>query len=166
MSSSGDTFDNDTTQLTSYELRSTTQSIRNMYLEGKNIHDIRETYRSFCIKYPKLVDKLVEPNMNQEQLNYILKMFDSVQNQHTSLENASKKIGKDIFEKYVAPDLTPEQLARVKEKMSVLEDQSPEELALAASQLAHQQVKQSVNCPPSTTTTNLKRKRKLRKRPQ
>ena len=64
-----------------------------------------------------------------------------------------------MFDKYVAPDLTAEQLTRVKQKMSVLEKQSPEELALAASQLAHPQAN------PSSAPTKRKKK-KLRKPPK
>ena len=170
-------FDDDNDPpMTTERLTKTTKQIRSMYLDGKTIHDIREAHSSFCMKYPKLVDKLMEPNMSQEQLNYILKMFDNVQHQRTTLDKASKKIGNDMFEQYVAPNLTKEQLARVKKKMSALNSASPEELAEATSRLAQQQMGQFTNpssAPTSTpspadstsTTTNRRRKKKLKKPP-
>lgn len=166
-----------TPPLTTEVLRQTTHDIRQMFTEGKSIDEVREKHRTFSMKYPKLIEKLLEPSMNEEQLQYIFEMFDSVQQRRTSLENASKRIGKDMFDKYVAPDLTPEQRARVKQRMSVLEDQSPEELAQAVSHLAQQQVQSAAsslasaapssnsNAPSSDAPSVRRRKKKLRKPP-
>ena len=168
-------FDDNAPPLTTERLTETTKAIRKLYFEGKTIHDIRQQYPSFCVKYPKLVDKLMEPNMSQQQLDYIVKMFDNVQHQRTTLDKASKKIGNEMFEQYVAPNLSNEQLARVKKKMSALNSASPEELAEATSRLAQQQMGQFTNpshTPQSSTTnassqpTHQRRKKKLKKPPK
>lgn len=155
---------------TGAELRRTVSAIRAMCIAGNTVDDVRKTHLAFCQKYPKLVDKLMEPDMNPEQLEYILSMFDSVQKRDTSFEQASQTIGKSMFDKFVAPDLTPEQLSRVQKRMQELQTHSPEELAQAAAQLGQNVV--SGNTAPTLDTALLSppkkmgggNKKKLRKR--
>ena len=128
---------------TSKTLRETICAIREMFSDGQTLADVREVHMKFCQKYPKLVDKLMEPDMNQEQLSYILSMFDRVQQRSTSYEQASQTIGKSMFDKFVAPDLTPSQLERVQKRMEELQTHSPEELAQAAAQLGQSAVSKS-----------------------
>lgn len=134
-------------------LRASVNAIRKMHNEGKTLAEVRATHSDFAQKYPKLVDKLMEPDMNQEQLSYILSMFDRVQQRNTSYEQASQTIGKSMFDKFVAPDLTPSQLERVQKRMQELQTHSPEELAQAAAQLGQSAVNPS-GPPPTQSTPN------------
>lgn len=157
---------------TGAELRLTVSAIRAMSIAGNTVDEVRNTHTAFCQKYPKLVDKLMEPDMNPEQLEYILKMFDSVQQRDTSFEQASQTIGKSMFDKFVAPDLTPEQLSRVQKRMQELQTHTPEELAQAAAQLGQNALSRDapptlantlVTKPPNAGGGNKKKQRKLRK---
>lgn len=143
-------------------LRSTVNAIRKMGLEGKDITEVRDVHTEFCQNYPKLVDKLLEPDMNAEQLQYLLSMFDKVQQKNTSYEQASKVVGQTMFDKFVAPDLSPDQLKRVQAKVRELNTHSPEELAHAAAQLGQS----ATRAPPPTTAPSTSKggnKKKLRK---
>ena len=153
---------------TGAELRRTVDAIRAMYTAGQTLNDVRATHKEFCQKYPKLVDKLMEPDMNQEQLEYILSMFDQVQQRDTSFEQASQTVGKSMFDTFVAPDLTPDQLERVQKRMQELQTHSPEELAQAAAQLGQNVVSGStptldVVSPPKKSGGGKKKLRKHRK---
>ena len=157
------------------ELRQTVNTIRGMAKRGHTISEVRERYSEFCRKYPKFVDKLMDPEMNPEQLSYILSMFDQVQQRNTSYEHASQTIGKSMFDKFIAPDLTPSQLERVHKRMQELQTRSPEELAQAAAQLGQSTVPHSDGndargCPLNQSNTGKQKgnkkkgnKKKLRK---
>lgn len=145
MQTQDDTFDIEQLE-SATSLKATVSNIRSMCDSGASLSDIRDTHTAFCQRYPKLVEKLMEPDMNEAQLNYLLKMFENVQQEHTTFENASQTIGKKMFDTFVAPDLSPEQLQRVQNKMSDLQKCSPEELAQAAAQLG----KQTMNAPAAT----------------
>ena len=136
---------------TSDELRQTINSIRNMQQNGKTIQEVREHFPDFCKKYPKLVDKVMESDVNQLQLSYIMSMFERVQQRSTTFEEASKAIGKDMFDRYVAPELSPQQLERVQKKMQHLQTLSPEEQAMAAAQFAQQQPTKPLSSSSSAT---------------
>lgn len=152
MQSAEDNFSCDVSKLpTSTELQQTVSAIRCLQEKGMSIDDVREAHPDFCRKYPKLVDKVMEPDMNNEQLSYIMSMFESVQQRNITFEDASKTIGKAMFDKFVAPDLSPEQLERVQRKMQDLQTHSPEELAQAAAQLG--QNTHSTSTHTSTTET-------------
>lgn len=151
---SSDEYSCDVSKLpTSDELRQTINSIRNMQQNGKTVQEVREHYPDFCKKYPKLVDKVMESDVNQLQLSYIMSMFERVQQRNTTFEEASKAIGKDMFDRYVAPELSPQQLERVQKKMQHLQTLSPEEQAMAAAQLAQQQVNPSSSSSSATADT-------------
>ena len=151
--------------MTTHALCTATSAIRDLYVGGASLDDIRNQHTAFCLRYPKLVDKLMEPYLNQDQLKYIIQMFARVETQHSTLDTASKKIGQDMFDKYVAPDLSPSQLAHMKEQMVKLEKASPEELAQAAAKLAQQQVNQNPAKAPTKNPSTNRRKKKLRKPP-
>lgn len=138
----------------STELQKTVSAIRRLQEQGMSLDDVRRAYPYFCKKYPKLVDKVMEPDMNQEQLSYIMSMFESVQQRNTTFEEASKTIGKTMFDKFVAPELNPEQLERVRQNMQRLETHSPEELAQAAAQLGQNAQSKSSLTPAAYTNHN------------
>lgn len=149
-------------------LRNTVNAIRQMGLLGKDISEVRSVHTEFCKQYPKLVDKLLEPDMNTEQLQYLLSMFDKVQQKNTTYEQASKVVGQTMFDKFVAPDLSPDQLERVQAKVRELETHSPEELAQAAAQLGQSAASPSAtraqpNATPPTSKGAGGNKKKLRK---
>jgi len=136
-------------------IKTTVYDIRRMHTLGASLQDIREKHSAFTQRYPKLVEKLMEPDMNEAQLKYLLKMFENVQQERTTFEHASQTIGKKMFDTFVSPDLTPEQRQRIQNKIADLQTCSPEELAQAAAQLGQQTMMRS-----STTTTTTKPTRK------
>jgi hypothetical protein len=151
----------------SADLRDSINGIRQMHTTGRTLQEIRDTHTTFCQRYPKLVDKLTEDDMNAEQLEYILSMFDKVKDSQTTFTQASHKIGNDMFDKYVAPELNDEQLARVRSRIRDLQTHTPEELAQAAASLGQPQPSGYGSVTPTTrgagATGNAK---KLRKRPK
>ena len=126
------------------ELKTTISSIRSMQKDGRSISDVRAAHYEFCKRYPTLVDKLMEKDVNEEQLNYLIQMFAQVQSKKSSFESANEDIGTAMYERFLAPSLTSEQRARVKSRMKDLRTLSPEEMAQAAASLG-----QNTNMPAS-----------------
>lgn len=127
----------DATKLpTSEEIRLKVHAIREMYNAGKTLHDVRVSHTEFARQYPKLVETLMQKDLDTKQLQYMLSMFDRVRNQQMSFQRASHKVGKSVFDKYLAPNLTPEQLATVQAKLKGLEQAPPEEIARQAAALS------------------------------
>lgn len=121
---------------TSEEIRVKVRLIREMYNAGKTLTEVRVQHTEFARQYPKLVDTLMQPNLDTKQLRYMLSMFDRVRNQQISFQRASHKVGKSMFDQYLAPNLTPEQLATVQAKLKGLENAPPEEIARQAAALS------------------------------
>ena len=121
---------------TSEELRWKVHTIREMHKAGKTIDDVRKEHFEFARQYPKLVETLMQNDLDTKQLQYMLTMFDKVRQQRITYERASHKVGQSMFDQYLAPNLTPEQLATVKSKMKDLQNAPPEEIARRAAALS------------------------------
>lgn len=120
---------------TSEEIRLKIFAIRSMQKAGKTIDDVRREHFEFARQYPKLVETLMQDEFDTKQLGYLLSMFDKVRNERISFDRASQKVGKTMFDQFLAPNLTPEQMATVQAKMRDLQKASPEELAQHAAAL-------------------------------
>jgi hypothetical protein len=120
---------------TSDQIRTKIDIIRRMKRDGKTIHDVRKEHFKFARQYPKLVDTIMEDQLDTRQLNYILNMFERMRTQEVSFNSASQTVGKTMYEQYMAPNLTPQQRATVQAGMKHLEKASPEVLAREAAKL-------------------------------
>ena len=103
------------------DIRSTINSILKLKAKGKTLGQVRVIHLAFARQYPKLVETAMQPDLDHKQLEYLLKMFEQVQTQQVSFNHASHQVGRSMFERYVAPDLTPAQLATVNSQVSDLE---------------------------------------------
>ena len=74
---------------------------------GESADHISQTHGPFREKYPKFFDKLMEDNVDTQQMQYIIGMYEKVQRQKTTFDDASKQIGQRMFDQYVKPDLPP-----------------------------------------------------------
>ena len=81
------------------------QILNEHHKQKKEKEEIQKTHSEFVIAYPKLFEKLLEDNVDKVQLEYILKMYENVQSHKVGFEDASKEIGKKMFDQYVAPTL-------------------------------------------------------------
>ena len=75
--------------------------------EGETPETIRDKHASFVQNYPKLFEKLMDKDVDMEQMQYIIGMYEKVQRNKTTFDAASKKIGQRMFDQYVKPDLPP-----------------------------------------------------------
>jgi hypothetical protein len=63
----------------------------------------------------------MQPDLDKEQLEYLLQMFEKVQTQKVSFNAASHQVGRTMFDQYLAPNLTPDQLSAVNARVGDLE---------------------------------------------
>jgi len=80
------------------------------YKQNHSLDQIRTKYGSFVTKYPKLFDKLMQDNIDENEIthmNYVIEMYEKVQKNKTTFDTASKQIGQRMFDHYVKPDLPP-----------------------------------------------------------
>ena len=89
------------------DLYATVQAIQREVRGGASRMDVCHAHELFARKYPKLVDKLCEGDVDQQQLRYILRMYESVQNGSHTVETASVAVGKKMFDQYVGGNLPP-----------------------------------------------------------
>ena len=134
------------------DIRSHIDSILKLKKQGKTLGQVRLLHLQFARQYPKLVETVMQPDFDQNQLDYLLTMFERVQTEQVSFNRASHQVGRTIFDRYVAPDLTPAQRATVNSRVGDLErthaqgGQGAQEIARMAAQMA------GGSEPPSGTT--------------
>ena len=102
-------------------IRQSINAILALKRQGKTLDEVRQLHLNFARRYPKLVETAMEPNVDMNQLEYVLKMFEKVQTQRVSFNAASHQVGRTMFDQYLAPNLTPEQLATVNASVGNLE---------------------------------------------
>lgn len=99
-------------ETTSYQtdhqnLRGEVNQIIAMIKKDATPEAIRDKHSSFVQNYPKFFEKLMDKNVDMEQMHYIIGMYEKVQRNKTTFDAASKKIGQRMFDQYVKPDLPP-----------------------------------------------------------
>lgn len=65
----------------------------------------RKKYYDFSEKYPALFDMACRPDFDIHKLNYMLQLREQISNNHTNIDEASKKVGQALFDEYVKPVL-------------------------------------------------------------
>ena len=103
------------------DIRNTIDAILALKAQGKTLDQVRQAHLEFARRYPKLVETAMQPDLDKGQLEYLLQMFEKVQTQRVSFDAASHQVGRTMFDQYLAPNLTPEQLAAVHAKVGDLE---------------------------------------------
>ena len=73
--------------------------------ENKNKSEIKVKYNNFAEKYPKLFDMICSDNCDDNLLNKMLSAKRLVNNGSMSQHDASVKVGQDLVNKYVIPNL-------------------------------------------------------------
>lgn len=72
----------------------------NKNLTKEDINEIEKKYNFFKERYPFLFDMSLKKDMNIDTLYYMLKLRQDIVNNDISFEDASKKVGQDIYTKY------------------------------------------------------------------
>lgn len=103
------------------DIRGTIDAILALKRQGQSLDQVRQAHLEFARRYPKLVETAMQPDLDKGQLEYLLTMFEQVQTQRVSFDAASHQVGRTMFDTYLAPNLTPEQLAAVNAKVGDLE---------------------------------------------
>ena len=103
------------------DIRGTIDAILALKARGQTLDQVRQAHLEFARRYPKLVETAMQPDLDRGQLEYLLTMFERVQTQRVSFDAASHQVGRTMFDTYLAPNLTPEQLAAVNAKVGNLE---------------------------------------------
>ena len=103
------------------DIRGTIDAILALKAQGQTLDQVRMAHLEFARRYPKLVETAMQPDLDKGQLEYLLTMFERVQTQRVSFDAASHQVGRTMFDQYLAPNLTPEQLAVVNAKVGDLE---------------------------------------------
>lgn len=65
------------------------------------IDDIKKEYSFFEERYPFLFEMILKKDIDNERLNYFLKMREEIINNKITQENASIKIGKEMYDAYM-----------------------------------------------------------------
>lgn len=82
------------------------KEIRDKYVNNNEnltkevINEIEKNYKFFKDRYPFLFDMSLKKDMNIDTLYYMLKLRQDIVNNDISFEDASKKVGQDIYTKY------------------------------------------------------------------
>lgn len=99
--------------MTTDEIRASVKYIR-QYIEKKGmatlperVDELSKSQAIFAERYPILFDMCTRPNFNFDDLNYFLKKRDEIINDKVSVDDASKEIGKEWFNKYVDTSKLP-----------------------------------------------------------
>jgi hypothetical protein len=93
--------------MTTSDIRKTVQYIRSYIEKGgsTSLEDRIEQLKIDCAKfedrYPMLFEMCSRQEFNMENLNYFLKKRDDIIENRISVDDASKQIGKEWFDKYV-----------------------------------------------------------------
>ena len=73
--------------------------------DGQAPDDLESEHSDFKAAYPRFWDKLMESDVDEEQLFYLVSMYENVQRNKTDYESASKRVGQRMFDKFVKPGL-------------------------------------------------------------
>jgi hypothetical protein len=67
---------------------------------------LSKKYPEFEQRFPVLFESACDPTFDYARFTNMLRLRDQVLNNETTLESASKKVGQDLFNKYVEPIIT------------------------------------------------------------
>lgn len=69
-------------------------------ISDENKKDFQENYKFFIERYPFLSDMSLKKNIDMNTLYYMLDLRKQIINNTMSFEDASKKVGNDMYEQY------------------------------------------------------------------
>lgn len=94
--------DEEGVQLSSDDIRTIVYDIRSgCGTDKKKIDLYSKKYPEFAENYPHLFHLACEPKFDMAQLNYMLALRDSINNNERTFEDASKEVGEVMFDKYI-----------------------------------------------------------------
>jgi hypothetical protein len=71
--------------------------------EKEKARKYRRKYADFCDRHEALFDMACRPNFDVSKLKYMLSLRQQIENEKTTVEVASQKIGVALFNEYVKP---------------------------------------------------------------
>lgn len=102
--------DEDGIKISSDDIRAIVADIRAVCGMDKKKRDFcSKKYPEFAENYPHLFNLACEPKFDMNQLNYMLALRDSIDNNERTFEDASKEVGEVMFDKYIKDKLKPPQ---------------------------------------------------------
>lgn len=93
--------------MTTADIRKTVNIIRQYIEKGGStpmedrIKKLQQDHSFFSERYPMLFDMCVRPDFDINSLNYFLQKRDEIIEQNASVDDVSKQIGQEWFNKYV-----------------------------------------------------------------
>ena len=69
-------------------------------ISEENKKDFEDNYKFFIERYPFLSDMAIKKEIDMNTLYYMLDLREKIINNNITFEDASKKIGNDIYEQY------------------------------------------------------------------
>jgi hypothetical protein len=75
-------------------------NIDNNEMTENDKKDYQENYKFFIERYPFLSDMAIKKDINYDTLYYMLDLRNKIIDNTMSFEDASKKVGNDMFDKY------------------------------------------------------------------
>lgn len=74
--------------------------INNTDISAANKKDFENNYKFFIERYPFLSDMSLKKDIDMDRLYYMLTLRQNIIDNKISFEDASKKVGNDMFEEY------------------------------------------------------------------
>ena len=71
--------------------------------QAQRLEHMRAKHRAFWFRYPALLEMCCKPDMEMDQLTYMLDMLSSVQKEHTTMDEADRQVYGKLADKYGAP---------------------------------------------------------------
>ena len=93
--------------MTTSDIRKTVNTIRQYIEKGGStsmedrIKKLKQDHSFFSERYPMLFDMCVRPDFDFNSLNYFLQKRDEIIEKNKSVDDVSKEVGQDWFNKYV-----------------------------------------------------------------
>lgn len=75
-------------------------NIENTDITDDNKKDFEKNYKFFIERYPFLSDMSIKKDIDMNRLYYMLSLRQSIIDNKMSFEDASKKVGNDMFDEY------------------------------------------------------------------
>lgn len=66
-----------------------------------SMETIKEEHSEFFGKYPKLFEKLFQPDVNMREIDYMIHMLGSIGQRGRTLHDASRAVGQQLADRYV-----------------------------------------------------------------
>jgi|TARA_B110000093_G_scaffold175024_1_gene208903 hypothetical protein len=92
---------------TNVKLLEIIEEVRNKYnidnidnISDDDMKDFQKNYKFFIDRYPFLSDMSLKKDIDMNRLYYMLDLREKIINNRMTFENASKKVGNDMYQEY------------------------------------------------------------------